>query len=75
MWSMHRTDRRVARCSCQVPVVEEPAAVQGTPEQIEKAFRDASVTLDRRTSLLLCRPLASLDKLAIKKEIGRIGHL
>jgi arsenate reductase len=54
--------------------VPEPAAVQGTPEQIEKAFRDAFVTLDRRISLLLCIPLASLDKLAIKREIDRIGH-
>ena len=62
------------RRSCQVPVGKDPAAVQGTPEQIEKAFRDAFVTLDRRISLLLCLPLASLDKLAIKKEIDRIGH-
>jgi len=54
--------------------VPDPAAVQGTSEQIEKAFRDAFVTLDRRISLLLCLPLASLDKLAIKKEIDRIGH-
>jgi arsenate reductase (thioredoxin) len=29
--------------------------------------------LDRRISLLLCLPLASLDKLAIQKEIDRIG--
>ncbi|MGB9245151.1 MAG: arsenate reductase ArsC [Candidatus Acidiferrales bacterium] len=47
--------------------VPEPAAVQGTPEQIEKAFRDAFVTLDRRISLLLCLPLASLYKLAIQR--------
>jgi arsenate reductase len=53
--------------------VPDPAAVEGTPEQIEKAFRDAYVTLDRRISLLLCLPLSSLDKLAIKKEIDRIG--
>ena len=54
--------------------VPDPAAVAGTPEQIEKAFRDAFMTLDRRISLLLCLPLASLDKLAIKKEIDRIGQ-
>ena len=30
--------------------------------------------LDRRISLFLCLPLSSLDKLAIKKEIDRIGH-
>lgn len=54
--------------------VPDPAAVEGTPEQIEKAFRDAFMILDRRISLMLCLPLASLDKLAIQKEIDRIGH-
>lgn len=54
--------------------VADPATATGTPEQIEKAFRDAFVTLDRRISLFLCLPLSSLDKLAIKKEIDRIGH-
>jgi arsenate reductase len=54
--------------------VPDPAAVEGTPEQLEKAFREAFVVLDRRISLLLCLPLSSLDGLAIKKEIDRIGH-
>jgi arsenate reductase len=54
--------------------VPDPAAVAGTPEQIERAFRDAFMILDRRISLLLCLPLSSLDKLAIQKEIDRIGH-
>ena len=53
--------------------VPDPAAVAGTPEQIEKAFRDAFMILDRRINLFLCLPLASLDTLAIKKEIDRIG--
>jgi arsenate reductase len=54
--------------------VPDPIAVEGTPEQIEKAFREAFITLDRRISLFLCLPLSSLDALAIKKEIERIGH-
>ena len=54
--------------------IPDPAAVDDTPEQIEKAFRDAYMTLDRRISLFLSLPLSSLDKLAIKKEIDRIGH-
>ena len=54
--------------------VPDPAAVEGTPEQIEKAFRDAFIALDRRISLFLCLPLSSLDKLAIKKQIDQIGH-
>ena len=53
--------------------VPDPAAVVGTPEQVERAFRDAFMILERRISLLLCLPLASLDKLAIQEEIDRIG--
>src|ERR1700690_3139388 len=47
--------------------VPDPAVVTGTPEQIEKAFRDAYMILDRRISLFLCLPLSSLDGLAIKR--------
>jgi arsenate reductase len=54
--------------------VPDPAAVEGTPEEIERAFRDAFMILDRRISLLLCLPLSSLEKLAIQKEIDRIGR-
>ena len=54
--------------------VPDPASVQGTKEQVEKAFRDAFFMLDRRISLFLCLPLTSLDRLAIKKEIDNIGH-
>lgn len=54
--------------------VPDPAAVEGTPEEIDKAFREAFMTLDHRISLFLSLPLASLDELAIKKEIDRIGH-
>lgn len=54
--------------------VPDPAAVVGAPEQIERTFRQAFLLLDRRISLFLALPLASLDKLAIKKEIDRIGR-
>ncbi len=54
--------------------IADPAAVSGTPDQIERAFRDAFVTLGRRINLLLSLPFASLDSLAIKKEIDRIGR-
>ena len=53
--------------------VPDPAAVEGTPEEIEKAFHDAFITLDRRISLFICLPLEKLDQLAIKKEIDNIG--
>ena len=54
--------------------VPDPAAVAGTPEQIEKAFLDAFMILERRISLFLCLPLSSLDKLAIQKKIDDIGR-
>lgn len=54
--------------------VPDPAAVEGMPERIEKAFRETLMILERRISLFLCLPLSSLDSLAIKNEIDRIGH-
>jgi arsenate reductase len=51
----------------------DPAAVQGSDAEIQKAFLDAFVTLHRRIQLLLSLPLASLDLLAIKREIRDIG--
>src|ERR1700691_379297 len=41
--------------------VPDPASVAGTPEQIERAFRDAYMMLGRRIGLFLCLPIASLD--------------
>ena len=54
--------------------IADPAAVQGTPAEIERAFRDAFSILDRRIGLFLSLPLATLDQLAIQKEINRIGR-
>jgi arsenate reductase (thioredoxin) len=53
--------------------VPDPAAVDESPDQITRAFREAFVTLDRRIALFLSLPLSTLDRLAIKKEIDRIG--
>jgi arsenate reductase len=53
--------------------IPDPALTTGSPDGIDWAFRDAFVALDRRISLFLALPLSSLDKLAIKKEIDRIG--
>jgi arsenate reductase len=54
--------------------VPDPAAAKGSPDEIERAFRDAFMILDRRITLFLCLPLSTLDQLAIKKEIDRIGQ-
>lgn len=51
----------------------DPAAVQGDADTQRRAFLDTFVTMQRRLRLMLSLPLASLDALAIKKEIKDIG--
>jgi arsenate reductase len=53
--------------------VPDPGYVHGTPEQVGGSFRGAFAILDRRISLFLALPIASLDALVIKREIDRIG--
>lgn len=54
--------------------VPDPAAVRGSEAEVAKAFRDAFFLLDRRISLFLCLPIKSLDGLALKRELDKIGH-
>ena len=54
--------------------VADPAAARGTEEQIQRAYREAFVMLERRISLFLALPLSTLDRMALKKEIDRIGE-
>ena len=52
----------------------DPAAVKGSEQEVDRAFREAFTILDRRISLFLSLPLESIDKLALKKEIDDIGE-
>jgi arsenate reductase len=54
--------------------IADPAAVEGKPEEIDRAFRDAFTVLDRRIALFLSLPLSTLQHLAIQREIESIGH-
>jgi arsenate reductase (thioredoxin) len=54
--------------------IPDPAAVKGTPDEIARAFRDAFTILDRRIGLFLSLPLATLEDMAIKREIDQIGR-
>lgn len=54
--------------------VPDPAAVQGSDEQIQRAFSDAYARLERRISLFLALPLATLDQMTIQSELKRIGQ-
>jgi arsenate reductase (thioredoxin) len=55
--------------------IPDPAAVKGTTEQVATAFREAFFLLDRRISLFLSLPLATLDRFSLKNELDNIGRL
>jgi len=55
--------------------VEDPATVTGTPAQIEKAFADAFMVLQRRIALFLNLPLEKLERLSLLKELQKIGQI
>lgn len=52
----------------------DPGNVPGGPEALERSFRDAFFTLERRIDLFLNLPLEKLDTSALKKELARIGR-
>ena len=52
----------------------DPGWTPGGPAQVERAFRDTFVALERRISLFLSLSLDTLDALATKRELDRIGQ-
>ena len=54
--------------------VADPAAVTGTPDEIARAYRDAFTILDRRISLFLALPIATLQQLSLQRELNQIGN-
>jgi arsenate reductase len=54
--------------------VPDPAAAQGSEEQIKQAFREAFFLLERRISLFLSLPLSTLSRMSLKYEIDNIGQ-
>ena len=55
--------------------IPDPAAVDGADTKQMLTFRDAFRVLERRIKLFLTLPLASLDRIALKREVGAIGRL
>ena len=53
--------------------IADPAAVTGTPDEIARAYREAFTILDRRISLFLALPLATLQQLSLQRELNQIG--
>lgn len=54
--------------------VPDPAVVEGSSEEIVRAFKAAFSILDRRISLFLCLPLTSLDQMALQRNLDDIGR-
>ncbi|MCS6945357.1 MAG: arsenate reductase ArsC [Sutterellaceae bacterium] len=54
--------------------IPDPAAVTGSPEQIERAFAIAFEQLQRRISLFTSLRLESLDRLVLQRELEAIGR-
>jgi arsenate reductase len=52
----------------------DPSETRGGSAEVERAFRDAFVVLDRRIGLFLSLPMAALDTLGVKKQIEQIGR-
>ena len=53
--------------------ISDPATAQGTEQEIDRAYSQALHALDRRISLFLCLPLATLDTFALQKQLDEIG--
>lgn len=51
----------------------DPGEIVGSDANIQQAFRNTFITLKRRIELMLALPLASLDKMAIHREVKSIG--
>jgi arsenate reductase len=55
--------------------VPDPAAAKGAGEQRRQAFRDAYRQLETRIKLFAALSIDKLDRMAVKREVERIGHL
>jgi hypothetical protein len=55
--------------------VPDPAAAEGTEARKIAAFRDAYNRLDARIKLFLALPFDKLERMALKREVDRIGRL
>jgi arsenate reductase len=54
--------------------IADPAAVEGSDEDKRRAFATAFTEMQRRISLFVSLPLAKLERIALKRELDRIGQ-
>lgn len=54
--------------------VEDPAAIQGSDEEKQRAFTTAFNQLRNRINMFASLPMEKLDRLALKKKLDEIGR-
>jgi arsenate reductase len=54
--------------------VPDPAAVEGSEEKKQLAFKEAAVMLMRRIQLMLSLPMEKLDTMSLQHELREIGR-
>jgi arsenate reductase len=55
--------------------IEDPAAVEGTDLEKERAFSQAFLYLKNRIAAFIAIPINSLDKLSLAKRLKEIGNM
>jgi arsenate reductase len=53
--------------------MSDPVAIQGSPEEVERAFVQAFTDLRRRINVFLSLPISTLDSLSLQKRLDDIG--
>jgi len=54
--------------------IHDPAAVEGSDEEQERAFQKAFRELDARLKIFTSLPLESLDELSLQRQLDAIGN-
>jgi arsenate reductase len=71
IWPGHPT---TAHWGVPDPSVAQGATDKRSAQEVERAYREAFSILERRIGLFLSLPLATIDEMALQKEVEKIGR-
>ncbi|MBB3948220.1 arsenate reductase [Rhizobium skierniewicense] len=55
--------------------VEDPAAIEGSDVEVQRAFAQAARFLKNRIAAFLSLPLTSIDRMALEQKLRQIGRM
>jgi len=55
--------------------IEDPAAVQGSEAEVQRAFAQAARFLKNRITAFINLPMASIDRMALERHLREIGSM